>query len=118
MVGESVPPKREKDLTPPPTRLVGGRRVQYDGHEGPDVVQPGGMSVESDDVVSVKSRGEGASGLTGGASWATGGWLRMGATWWPSRQLGRCPWHARATGQGPRRARAPVRQPRWHGWWR
>jgi hypothetical protein len=57
VVGESIPPKHE-DLTPP-TRVVGGRRVQHNGHEGPNVVHPGGLSVESGDMVSVESRGEG-----------------------------------------------------------
>ena len=37
VVDKSIPPKREEDL-PPPTRVVGGRRVQHGGHEGPDVV--------------------------------------------------------------------------------
>lgn len=59
MVGEIVLPKREKDLTPP-MRVVGGRRVQHDGHEGPNIVHPGDLSVESGDVVGVKSRGEGS----------------------------------------------------------
>jgi hypothetical protein len=55
VVGDNIPPKRE-DL-PPPTRVVGGHRVQHDGHEGSDVVQPGGLSVERGDVVSVESKG-------------------------------------------------------------
>jgi hypothetical protein len=76
MVGASVPPKREKDLIPP-TRVVGGRRVQHNGHEGPNVMHCGGLSVESGDVVDVESRGEGALGVNGGASWATGGWPRV-----------------------------------------
>jgi hypothetical protein len=63
VVGESVPPKREKDLTPP-TRVVGGRRVQHNRHEGPYVVYSGGLSVESGDVVDVESRGGAASGVT------------------------------------------------------
>jgi hypothetical protein len=37
VVGESIAPKCEEDL-PSPTRVVGGHRVQHDGHEGPDVV--------------------------------------------------------------------------------
>jgi hypothetical protein len=61
VVGESLPPKHEKDLTRP-TRVVGGRRVQHNGHEGSDVVQSGGLGVESRDVVGVESRAEG--GLT------------------------------------------------------
>jgi hypothetical protein len=56
VVGKSVSPKCEEDL-PSPTRVVGGHRVQYDGHKGPDVVQLSGLSVESSDVVNVESRG-------------------------------------------------------------
>jgi hypothetical protein len=41
---------------------VGGRRVQHDGHYGPDVVQHSGLSVECDDVVVVESRGKGGLG--------------------------------------------------------
>jgi hypothetical protein len=37
VVVEGVAPQGEKDL-PPPVRVVGGRRVQNDGHEGPDVL--------------------------------------------------------------------------------
>jgi hypothetical protein len=59
VVGESIPPKREKDLTPP-TRVVGGRRFQHNGHEGANVVHPGDLNPESDDVASIESRGEGA----------------------------------------------------------
>ena len=76
VVGERIPPKREEDLTPP-MRVVGGRRVQDDGHEGPDVVEAGGLCVEGDDVVGVESRGSGASGVGGGASRAAGGGPRM-----------------------------------------
>jgi hypothetical protein len=36
-VVEDVAPQGEKDM-PPPARVVGGRRVQNDGHEGPDVL--------------------------------------------------------------------------------
>jgi hypothetical protein len=54
VVGESVPPKREKDLSLP-TRVVGGCRVQHNRHEGPNVVHPTGLSVESGDVVGVES---------------------------------------------------------------
>jgi hypothetical protein len=41
-------------------------------------VESGGLSVERGDVVDVESRGEGASGVSGGASWTTGGgsWMR------------------------------------------
>jgi hypothetical protein len=55
VVGESVLPKR-KDLTPP-TRIVGGRRVQHNGHKRLDVVRSGGLSVERGDVVGVESKG-------------------------------------------------------------
>jgi hypothetical protein len=36
---------------------VGGRRVQHHGHEGPDVVKSGSLSVESTDVVDVEASG-------------------------------------------------------------
>jgi hypothetical protein len=58
VVSESVLPKSEEDLTPP-TRVVGGCRVQHDGHKGPDVVKSGLLGVEGGDVVSVESGGEG-----------------------------------------------------------
>jgi hypothetical protein len=58
MVGEGVPPKRENHLSPP-TRLVGGRWVQHNGHEGPNVVHPDSMSVEGGDGVGVEFRGVG-----------------------------------------------------------
>jgi hypothetical protein len=41
---------------------MGGRRVQHNGHYGPDLVQPSGLSVECGDVVVVESRGEGGLG--------------------------------------------------------
>jgi hypothetical protein len=37
VVVEGVAPQGEKDLSPP-ARVVGGRQVQNDGHEGPDVL--------------------------------------------------------------------------------
>jgi hypothetical protein len=40
VVSESLPPKSEEDLTPP-MRVVGGCRVQHDGHKGSDVVKSG-----------------------------------------------------------------------------
>jgi hypothetical protein len=58
VVGEGLAPQGDKDL-PPPARVVRGRRVQYDGHEGPDVVKSSGLSVEGGDVVDVEARGEG-----------------------------------------------------------
>jgi hypothetical protein len=64
MISEGISPKCEEDLTPS-TRVVGGRRVQYDGHEGHDVVQPGGLSVKSGDMVGVKSGGK-VGGLRSG----------------------------------------------------
>jgi hypothetical protein len=56
VVREGIPPKCEEDLSPP-TWVVQGRRVQHDAHEGPDVVQSGGLSVERSNVVRVESRG-------------------------------------------------------------
>jgi hypothetical protein len=63
MVDEDVivkdePPQREEDMSSP-TGVVGRRRIQYHGHEGPDVVQTGGLSVESGDEVGVEVRGVG-----------------------------------------------------------
>jgi hypothetical protein len=55
VVGESISPKREN--LPPPTRVVGGRRVQHNGHKGPDVVESDDLSVESGDVVDVETMG-------------------------------------------------------------
>jgi hypothetical protein len=37
VVVEGVAPQGEEDL-PPPARVVGGRRVQNDGHEGSNVL--------------------------------------------------------------------------------
>jgi hypothetical protein len=42
----------------PPTRVVGGRRVQHDGHEGPNVVKSDDLCVEGGDVVDVETRRE------------------------------------------------------------
>ena len=61
MVDEDVivkdePPQREKDLSSP-TGVVGRRGIQHHGHEGPNVVKSGGLSVESTDVVDVEARG-------------------------------------------------------------
>jgi hypothetical protein len=61
VVDESIVSQGEEDL-PPPARVVGGRRVQHDGHEGPDVVETGSLCVEGSDVVGVESRGEGGLG--------------------------------------------------------
>jgi hypothetical protein len=59
VVVEGVAPQGEKDL-PPPARVVGGRRVQNDGDEGPDVLKSGRLGVESGDVVGIESRGVGS----------------------------------------------------------
>jgi hypothetical protein len=58
VIVEDEPPQREKDLSSP-TGIVGRRRIQHHGHEGPDVVQTCGLSVESSDEVGVEVRGEG-----------------------------------------------------------
>jgi hypothetical protein len=63
VIVEGVAPQGEEDL-PSPARVVGERLVQHDGDEGPDVVETGGLGVESGDVVSVESRGVGS--LRGG----------------------------------------------------
>jgi hypothetical protein len=53
MVSEGEPPKREDHLSVP-ARVVGRRRVQHNGHEGPNVVKLGGLSVEGGDGVGVE----------------------------------------------------------------
>jgi hypothetical protein len=58
VIVEDEPPQREKDLSSP-AGIVGRRRIQHHGHEGPDVVQTSGLSVESSDEVGVEVRGEG-----------------------------------------------------------
>jgi hypothetical protein len=55
VVVEDEPPQREKDLAAP-AWVVGGRRIQHHGHEGPDVVQTRGLSMESSDEVGVEVR--------------------------------------------------------------
>jgi hypothetical protein len=62
VVGESVASQGEVEL-PPPARVVGGRRVQHNGHEGPDVVETGSLRMKGDDVVGVESRGDGCLGV-------------------------------------------------------
>jgi hypothetical protein len=57
VIVKDEPPQRE-DLSSP-TGVVGRRRIQHHGHEGPDVVQAGGLSVESSDEVGVEVRGVG-----------------------------------------------------------
>jgi hypothetical protein len=59
VVGEGEPPEREDHLSAP-TREVRGRRVQHNGHEEPNVVNPGDLSVENVDGVDVESRGVGS----------------------------------------------------------
>jgi hypothetical protein len=56
VVVENIAPHGEEDL-PSPARVVGGRRVQHDGYQGPNVVEIGSLGVESGDVVGVESRG-------------------------------------------------------------
>jgi hypothetical protein len=58
VIVEDEPPQREKDLSSP-AGVVGRRRIQHHGHEGPDVVQTSGLSVESSDEVGVEVRVEG-----------------------------------------------------------
>jgi hypothetical protein len=58
VIVEDEPPQREKDLSSP-TGVVGRRRIQHHGHEGLDVVQSSGLSVESSDEIGVEVRGEG-----------------------------------------------------------
>eukprot|EP00267_Zea_mays_P031563 XP_008663928.2 uncharacterized protein LOC103642430 [Zea mays] len=55
VIVEDEPPQREKDMSSP-AGAVGGRRIQHHGHEGPDVVQTRGLSVESSDEVGVEVR--------------------------------------------------------------
>jgi hypothetical protein len=59
VVVEGVESQGEEDL-PSPARVVGGRRVQNDRHEGPNVVNSNGLRVEGGDVVGVESRGVGS----------------------------------------------------------
>jgi hypothetical protein len=66
VIVEDEPPQREKDLSSP-AGVVGRRRIQHHGHEGPDVVQTCGLSVESSDEVSVDVGGGGSSGGSAGA---------------------------------------------------
>jgi hypothetical protein len=61
VVNESIAPQGEENL-PPPMRVVGGCRVQGDGHEGPNVVKTGSLGVEGGYVVYIESRGYGSVG--------------------------------------------------------
>ena len=47
MVVEGVAAEGEQDLVPPTS--VGGRRVEEDGDQGPDVLDAGGLEVELGD---------------------------------------------------------------------
>jgi hypothetical protein len=58
VIVEDETPQSEKDLSSP-TGVVGRRRIQHHGHEGPDVVQSSGLGVESSDEVGVEVGGEG-----------------------------------------------------------
>jgi hypothetical protein len=57
VVVEGVAPQGEEDL-PSLARVVGGRRVQNDGHKRPNVVKSSGLRVEGGDVVDVESSGK------------------------------------------------------------
>jgi hypothetical protein len=58
VVGEGETPKGEDHLSTP-AKVVRGRRVQHDGHEGPNVVDPSSLGVECGDGVGVEPRGMG-----------------------------------------------------------
>jgi hypothetical protein len=58
VIVEDEPPQHEEDLSSP-TGVVGRHRIQHHGHEGPDVVQSCGLSVDSSDEVGVEVRGKG-----------------------------------------------------------
>jgi hypothetical protein len=78
VIVEDEPPQREKNLSSPPG-VVGRRRMQHHGHEGLDVVQASGLSVESSDEVGVEVRGVGVLwGLRIGECRATEESLRGG----------------------------------------
>ena len=61
MVSEGEAPKGEDHLSTP-ARVVGGRRVQHDEHEGLYVVNPSDLSMECGDGVGVESGGMGERG--------------------------------------------------------
>jgi hypothetical protein len=56
-----------------PAGVVGGYRVQHDGHEGPYVVNPSGLGMECDDGANVKSGGMGERGDLPPPGGTTGG---------------------------------------------
>jgi hypothetical protein len=72
VVVEGVAPQGEEDL-PSPAWIVGGRRVQNDGHKGPNVVKSGGLRVEGDNVVGVSPVTRGVSGGGRGVAGVVGG---------------------------------------------
>jgi hypothetical protein len=57
VVIEGIASQGEEDL-PSLARVVGGRRVQNDGHKGSNVVKSGGLRVEGSDVVDIESSGK------------------------------------------------------------
>jgi hypothetical protein len=65
VVGEGESPKGEDHLSAP-TRVVRGHRVQHNGHKGPNVVNPGGLSVKGGDGVGIEPEVWGVSGATRG----------------------------------------------------
>jgi hypothetical protein len=71
-VVEDVAPQGEEDM-PSPARIVGGRRVQNDGHKGPNVVKSGGLRVEGGNGVGVESSGKRCLGRWQGVAEAVGG---------------------------------------------
>jgi hypothetical protein len=72
VVVEGVAPQGEEDL-PSLARIVGGRRVQNDGHKGPNVVKSSGLRVEGGNVVGVESSGKRCLGRWQGVAEAVGG---------------------------------------------
>jgi hypothetical protein len=71
VVSEGEAPKGEDHLSTP-ARVVGGRRVQHDGHEGPYVVNPCGLGMESGDGLGVESGGMGEHGDLPPEGWHSG----------------------------------------------
>jgi hypothetical protein len=59
VVDEGESSKGEDHLSAP-TRVVGGRRVQHNGHKGPTVVNPVDLSVKGGDGVGVEPRSVGS----------------------------------------------------------
>jgi hypothetical protein len=86
-----------------PTKGSGRTSAEHNRHEGPIVVDPGGLSMEGDDVSALSPEACGASGATGGGPPGQLTGDRGGAERWPSGWSGRCPWHTLALGSGTRR---------------